>query len=47
MWIHMRDMGVEYAQGFLIARALPASALPMWLDAWSNQLALPHDRDAT
>ncbi len=47
MWIHMRDMGVEYAQGFLIARALPASALSMWLDSWSNQLALPQDRNAT
>ena len=23
MWIRMREMGVEYAQGFLIARALP------------------------
>ena len=47
MWIHMRDMSVEYAQGFLIARALPASALAVWLEAWSNQLALPHDRTAT
>ncbi len=44
MWIRMRDMEVEYAQGFLIARALPASALPIWMEAWSNQLALPPDR---
>ena len=44
MWTHMRDIGVEHAQGFLIARALPASALPAWLDAWSAQLALPRDR---
>ena len=43
MWARMREMGVEYAQGFLIARALPARALPVWLDAWSNQLALPQD----
>ncbi len=28
MWNRMRDMGVEYAQGFLIARALPAAAWP-------------------
>lgn len=47
MWVRMRDLDVEHAQGFLIARALPASALPIWLEAWSNQLALPHDRDAT
>ena len=45
MWNRMRDMGVEYAQGFLIARALPASALPTWLEAWSAQIALPPDRE--
>ncbi len=44
MWDRMRDMGVEYAQGFLVARALPASALPVWLEAWSNQTGLPQDR---
>ena len=44
MWVRMREMGVEYAQGFLIARALPASVLPMWLEAWSNRVALPRDR---
>ena len=44
MWLRMREMGVEYAQGFLIARALPASALSVWLEAWSNQVALPQDR---
>ncbi len=47
MWVRMRDLDVEYAQGFLIARALPASALPIWLEAWSTQLALPHDREAS
>ena len=47
MWDRMREMDVEYAQGFLIARALPANALPIWLEAWSNQLGLPHDRDAS
>lgn len=44
MWDRMRDMGVEYAQGFLIARALPANALPVWLEAWCNQTGLPQDR---
>jgi EAL domain-containing protein (putative c-di-GMP-specific phosphodiesterase class I) len=47
MWVRMRDMDVEYGQGFLIARALPAAALPIWLEAWSNQLALPPDREPT
>lgn len=47
MWNRMRDLGVEYAQGFLIARALPASALANWLDAWSKQIALPPDRVPT
>ncbi len=45
MWVRMRELDVEFAQGFLIARALPASALPVWLEAWSNQLALPPDRN--
>jgi EAL domain-containing protein (putative c-di-GMP-specific phosphodiesterase class I) len=47
MWVRMRDMDVEYGQGFLIARALPAAALPIWIEAWSNQLALPPDRNPT
>ena len=47
MWNRIRDLGVEYAQGFLIARALPASALPSWLEAWSAQTALPPDRKPT
>ena len=47
MWNRLREMGVEYAQGFLIARALPASALPDWLEAWSAQTTLPPDREPT
>ena len=45
MWNQMRDMGVEQAQGFLIARAMPARALRAWLVAWCAQLALPPDRE--
>jgi EAL domain-containing protein (putative c-di-GMP-specific phosphodiesterase class I) len=41
LWIRMRDMGVDQAQGFLVARALPASALPIWLDAWNAYARLP------
>jgi EAL domain-containing protein (putative c-di-GMP-specific phosphodiesterase class I) len=33
-WHLMRAMGVDRAQGYLIARPLPACALPIWLDAW-------------
>ena len=47
MWNRMRDVGVEYAQGFLIARALPASALASWLVEWSAQTTLPPDRQPT
>ncbi|WP_158745889.1 EAL domain-containing protein [Acidisphaera sp. L21] len=45
MWNRMRDLGVEYAQGFLIGRPLPASALPSWLEGWSSQDSLPPDRE--
>jgi EAL domain-containing protein (putative c-di-GMP-specific phosphodiesterase class I) len=45
MWNRMRDLGVEYAQGFLIGRPLPASALPAWLEGWSSQAGLPPDRE--
>lgn len=47
MWHRMRNLGVEYAQGFLIARAMPATALPSWLYGWSTQASLPPDRDPT
>jgi EAL domain-containing protein (putative c-di-GMP-specific phosphodiesterase class I) len=47
MWNRLLEMGVEYAQGFLIARALPASAFPDWLEAWLAQTMLPPDRKPT
>lgn len=37
MWDRMAEMGVDQAQGFLIARALPAAALPAWLDHWNGR----------
>jgi EAL domain-containing protein (putative c-di-GMP-specific phosphodiesterase class I) len=37
MWDRMAEMGVDQAQGFLIARALPAGVLPMWLDVWAGK----------
>jgi len=29
-------MGCEYGQGFAIARPMPASELPFWLERWNN-----------
>jgi EAL domain-containing protein (putative c-di-GMP-specific phosphodiesterase class I) len=37
LWDLMRQSDVDEAQGFLIARPLPAPALPVWLDAWTNR----------
>jgi EAL domain-containing protein (putative c-di-GMP-specific phosphodiesterase class I) len=33
-WDHMADLGVDEVQGFLVARPLPAAAVPIWRDAW-------------
>jgi len=39
MWDRMAALGVDQAQGFMIARGLPAAALPVWLDIWNQHLA--------
>jgi len=36
-WRRMLALGVDHAQGFLIAHALPAAAVPIWLEAWRSQ----------
>ena len=41
LWIGMRDLGVDYAQGFLIARSMPATALAGWLRDWDARLRAP------
>ncbi len=41
LWRRMREMGVDQAQGFLVARAMPAAALPIWLQAWDAYARLP------
>jgi EAL domain-containing protein (putative c-di-GMP-specific phosphodiesterase class I) len=33
-WNRMRQAGADLAQGFFIARPLPAAVLPAWTDAW-------------
>ncbi len=44
-WTRMAGLGVDQVQGFLVARPLPAAAVPAWLDAWAAQPGLPRDRD--
>jgi EAL domain-containing protein (putative c-di-GMP-specific phosphodiesterase class I) len=34
MWDRLRALGVHEAQGYFIARPLPATAVPVWLEAW-------------
>jgi EAL domain-containing protein (putative c-di-GMP-specific phosphodiesterase class I) len=34
MWERLRALGVQEAQGYFIARPLPAAAVPVWLEAW-------------
>ncbi len=36
-WHRLRALGVDQAQGFLVAHALPAAAVPAWLASWRAQ----------
>lgn len=36
-WRRMLALGADFAQGFLVARPLPAAAVPIWLEAWRSQ----------
>ena len=36
LWLAMKAMGVDAAQGFLVARPLPVAAVPVWLSAWND-----------
>jgi len=38
-WQRVAALGVQHAQGFLVARPLPATAMPIWLEAWHQQPA--------
>lgn len=38
-WQRMAALGVDLAQGFLVARPLPLAAVPIWLEAWRSQSA--------
>lgn len=41
LWDRMLSIGVDEAQGFLVARPLPASAVPIWLEAWQADESRP------
>jgi EAL domain-containing protein (putative c-di-GMP-specific phosphodiesterase class I) len=36
-WQRLRLAGADYAQGFMVARPLPAAAVPGWMGAWTVQ----------
>ena len=38
IWAHMHDLGADHAQGFYIARPLPASAMSLWIRNWSMRI---------
>jgi EAL domain-containing protein (putative c-di-GMP-specific phosphodiesterase class I) len=38
-WRRLMALGVDYVQGFLVARPLPVAAVPIWLEAWQSQPA--------
>jgi EAL domain-containing protein (putative c-di-GMP-specific phosphodiesterase class I)/CheY-like chemotaxis protein len=38
-WDFLRSLGYDLAQGYFIARPMPADALPAWLETWSQRLA--------
>jgi EAL domain-containing protein (putative c-di-GMP-specific phosphodiesterase class I) len=37
IWDDMQALGVDEAQGFLVARPLPLESVPQWTDAWLAQ----------
>ena len=39
IWDHVRAIGVDAAQGYLVARPLPVAAVPIWMEAWTNATA--------
>jgi EAL domain-containing protein (putative c-di-GMP-specific phosphodiesterase class I) len=39
-WHRMRRAGVDLAQGYIIARPMPAAALPPWIEAWRSRTDL-------
>ncbi|MHB8253689.1 MAG: putative bifunctional diguanylate cyclase/phosphodiesterase [Acidiferrobacter sp.] len=42
-WDWLKVQGCDLAQGFVIARPMPAQALPAWLATWLNNHALSHE----
>ncbi len=42
-WHRVRELGCDQAQGFFMARPMPADELPGWLSAWEEQAAALDD----
>jgi EAL domain-containing protein (putative c-di-GMP-specific phosphodiesterase class I) len=40
-WDHMAELGVDEAQGFLIAQPMPAAAVPVWQGEWCARHRAP------
>ncbi|MNG00044.1 putative membrane protein YjcC [compost metagenome] len=38
-WDYLRQAGCDVAQGWFIARAMPAEQLPAWLQDWERRRA--------
>jgi EAL domain-containing protein (putative c-di-GMP-specific phosphodiesterase class I) len=36
-WHFLRRTGCDYAQGYFIARPMPAAELPDWMEAWQGR----------
>jgi EAL domain-containing protein (putative c-di-GMP-specific phosphodiesterase class I) len=36
LWHRLHALGVDHAQGFLVAQPLPAAAVPVWLASWQE-----------
>lgn len=41
LWKRMRDLGVDQAQGYLIARPLRATTVPLWYQDWVSKKRRP------
>jgi EAL domain-containing protein (putative c-di-GMP-specific phosphodiesterase class I) len=41
LWTRMRDLGVDQAQGYLIARPLLATTVPLWYHDWVSKKRRP------
>jgi EAL domain-containing protein (putative c-di-GMP-specific phosphodiesterase class I) len=41
IWSAIAELGADHAQGYLVSRPLPRTALPIWLDHWKGVFSPP------